>query len=1755
MPDPASDLQAAFQKLSSDPRFIDLGYQDQYQLYGKMAQKVMSQYPQYTQLSPDEQSMLVQKAALRTPALKDKTLESYVDTAVGKARQGDPTAMSVVSGLANANSMGRSSVFGSLIGKMYGAINVAPGAPTSLMPLGSIGGAQQKSLMDGDDAAKLSAYFGTLGTRDPVFSKNSDYTKYIKESSAIGSIVDFSALMAVPGSTAASGVGSALKGATFAGRLAANTARLVLPAVANTAVGAVANIARQNALAALQKDPTLYTDTFQKLYETGGAGAVQNFALSLGLGAMGEYILPGAKALLKGPALDKSLSPKGVLFWKTAVDMPSLDRAIAMQGGTGVLPQEIIQTLPPVVRDTTWLRNFRMEAAARDPSTLDLRPLDRAALGVPADIAFAPEDWANPTGGKFNIYEFTQDKVGKGNPTYVNVGKAENLGDLQSKLADMVAARYASIEDLSKPASMQFSNALIKQGNLQAANASAYDPFPEVSKGGFTKPSLRGYLSPTEAQDAAYAAVANGGQAYRVKVDATPDMMKRIAANKSFLVDGAPLTLTPTTPDEANVLAIITKPADANALAAANEFAQRAAKENAGFSVAEAQKYYLVQNGYDGYIDPQTGAVTTFFPSRMKWVTDQFDVSTGRLLPDTAKRVAESSPLGAKVAIQGKIESSIGKESLASSPEALANVAMAKFKGSLQTPDVQNFVNQLSDAKGIPRSGITVRAVKGTTDALSDRAIVEVAKNPDGSIVVTVPERITSFAAQKGFVSDLISGVDKLGGEAKGTGYTPIAGPKLEKAIATAPSRFTLPFDNEAANETWLNSIAKSEYSGGSLSRTSDGSYALQDATGKVLGSFKDIYEARDAMLAASLDDRFLRGDLYRQGYKLSGNKTDGYRVAGPGLAKPVEGTSLQDVLKQIDYKPQAISNRLAPTDVQITPDSTIATFDGHTMMASKKAIAATLGKFEDPDELAKMVGVFHRNEGDAFRLADDMIRVNVPHLGVTRYFQNLDEAKAFLAEDMASLKFMKGAAGRKGLSLYYDNTTGGFQLGDGEKIMQAKDNAEVQKILASYPDAPGAREILSALDPQADDAVKAVIAQVDPKVMKDWRATNYDRTTVRYDAGALSELPREGSRGAKGLQEAGALRAAMRDQFATYDYYTESTVNKELGLHELGSRRNAVGRAARACDVDTDAAKRTNMALFTDEHGRPLKPERGAAITAYREAQANPEILDRVKAQFGDLSSRESDIVGRLKTLTDNYFNKFGVDFSTYQNGYMPHLRKYTMENWGEASTTVSAQDLLEKAYHGLDNVPKKLGAFFRNARASDVITAAMEDDPLKLLNHYVEVGNREKYLRQPIQDTIDYLNANAKNIPPDVIEHTMYDMESVAGRHQIAGMKGFQDVMGATANGIRKELGLHMVKPLAPDAGAKMLRAYNNLMYLGKVGARPWLAARNVLQILPTLGSRVGIQPALDALQEILGPEGASHLQRYRTQGITLRDAPTITQLGQDKLSQVTRKSMSMIYSADDIARGTAARAAENLLDDGIRSWGAGKLKGDIQKFKDLTELRQIQVGNPELADQIAQLAISGDSAKVAQAKALFAQKLSSETNPNFDSFQQPHFYTNTIAGNLFGRMGTYSTATRENLFRGWSAAKGIGGKALFVGRYVGISAGIAGGLAALGINGVDFLPGYSTLFGGGPQFSDALNIAMSASGNVSGATARKALEQEFLPSTYDEKTGILNPNLPKFLPGSLQVHYAGLFLDALERGDLWGAFLAGTSTPALK
>ena len=478
------DIKATYAQMSSDPNFTALNYQDQTNARAEVAKTKLMADPGFMQLPDDQKKVYFQATVRQPPALQDKQLENIVTNAVGKAKTGDKDAYGFVANLSNLNLIGRSSVIGGILGKLSSSLPGFAGA--SGLP-----GNTARSLMDGSDAAKLNAYFGDIGAHDKRFSELKPKTIDLKvlqiptnmagASEVTGGLVDMGAFMFGPGQALAGAGERAAAGIVTASRAIRIGSKLAIPALADTAAGGVGNIARQNALAIVQKDPTQYTDTIGKLAATFGEGAAANFLFSLGFRAAGEYVAPAIGTLAKGPKQfrDQSLEPTGHLWNRKAASDENIEAAIKSVGGTSNVPDVVLQSLDPYTRDKSWIQNEVMAASKRDPSTMDLRPLDRMVLALndAPDIVFAPKDWKDPTGSGFNIWEY-KSAPGKSErtPKFLAADNADSMGELRTKLSDMLASRFGKIDDLSKPASMPAAQDLIAQGhhhhNFPAKNAS-----------------------------------------------------------------------------------------------------------------------------------------------------------------------------------------------------------------------------------------------------------------------------------------------------------------------------------------------------------------------------------------------------------------------------------------------------------------------------------------------------------------------------------------------------------------------------------------------------------------------------------------------------------------------------------------------------------------------------------------------------------------------------------------------------------------------------------------------------------------------------------------------------------------------------------------------------------------------------------------------------------------------------------------------------------------------------------------------------------------------------------------------------------------------------------------------------------------------------------------------------------------------------------------------------------------------------------
>ena len=136
------------------------------------------------------------------------------------------------------------------------------------------------------------------------------------------------------------------------------------PALAFTAAGAVGQVAQKNTLAAVQNDPSLYTDTAAKIAATAGEGAAANFLFSVGVKGAMEFVFPALRAVWRKPVLATELETTGKLWWKKAADPAEVDKAIALSGGTSVFHRKTFS-------DASLCKRLGLARATR------LKPLQR----------------------------------------------------------------------------------------------------------------------------------------------------------------------------------------------------------------------------------------------------------------------------------------------------------------------------------------------------------------------------------------------------------------------------------------------------------------------------------------------------------------------------------------------------------------------------------------------------------------------------------------------------------------------------------------------------------------------------------------------------------------------------------------------------------------------------------------------------------------------------------------------------------------------------------------------------------------------------------------------------------------------------------------------------------------------------------------------------------------------------------------------------------------------------------------------------------------------------------------------------------------------------------------------------------------------------------------------------------------------------------------------------------------------------------
>lgn len=1204
----------------------------------------------------------------------------------------------------------------------------------------------------------------------------------------------------------------------------------------------------------------------------------------------------------------------------------------------------------------------------------------------------------------------------------------------------------------------------------------------------------------------------------------TQEMAARVTRSKSLFVNDGPRAFVPD--PKGNVLVTIARPAPEEAIRGARGLAEGAIARGATESADTLTARYLAEMGYDGIVTPQ-GAVS-FFPDRAKWITENIDPRTGKLMSEPVRLAKAATSSSNAFFVEGRLRSVAGPEALRRNPRVLASTIDAISKGELDPAKVRNVTRLLTGADNVD----VVRAVYPDKVNMAGRA-VELTREGE-RLQVRIPKSINSPEAQRRFIQQYLDDVESIG--------IKVPKSRVMKLGAEAPRLHIVPPGDGPTQRLWMENTIKQL--GGTWTPTRNGiQVRMANGDGGLFGTLDDVGRFISRQV---LDEDIVRSAINAQSMSLKRLAGGGYEVMGRNMRTPVRVNDLAQALDVAEIDTVKLSNRFGPKVVEIGADRVTLEYDGVSLRGSVTDAMKTLDSFVDPQVLAQQKHFTTVNGNQVFQFADGGFQLHVPRYGATFNFEDFGEVRRFFSAQVPEFERLRMSSIRKGLSMDYSPRTG-WSLSDGNKVYRFKKIAEVQEFMRKTPDATNAvADIFEAIDPQASREVVAVLRDVDPKIVSKWRSLKRELTS--WDTNVPEFSPYNGM--------ASDLRSQFSALIDNFDWWRDKHLDR-LGFKELKRKLLTMQTSITAYTVENNKAYRVLESIFAAEKGKGLIPEgRRQAVLAYREARNAEELADAVAA-YGAPSAHENRILAQLDqllgkregTAVSGLAAKFGVQYDRFEESYLSRIREW-IKGQGhnfDVNQFGRSEDLLHAVYG--PQIPAEVKQWFDNMRTADIVSFAREKDALKVMMKYVSTGNKKLYLDDIWREMDGYMKKNAELIPSDISQRVNRYREEVIGVYQAPGEKTMENV----GMGFMRALGA--TNPADIAKGRDIMKLYFSLNYMATLGFRPVSAVRNALQIFSTFAPRWGNDDTIQGIKKVLAAK-PDYFVRLKQLGVISEVPPVVNQIIRDetKFGRLVTKALSMFKNADDLTRAIAYAAVENRFMGAAQKLASGIIKDPVQ-FMKLSGLNKIARNSPDVVNQVlgeVNRWMSGgaqDAIAISRANYLLANKLVEETMFIYQTANKPMLYSQSLITKLFGQYGTYSAGYRANIWRGFSEGD-FADKVGFVTRFMGNNLAIFGLFTALGLKGQDFVPGMPALFGGGPGFDLAVNLMQAADMGYKGAQARNNLQQMISPVVIS-KTGVKG-NIPRIMPGSMQLHFLQKAIEYANEGDGYRMLMSLTMTP---
>lgn len=499
--------------------------------------------------------------------------------------------------------------------------------------------------------------------------------------------------------------------------------------------------------------------------------------------------------------------------------------------------------------------------------------------------------------------------------------------------------------------------------------------------------------------------------------------------------------------------------------------------------------------------------------------------------------------------------------------------------------------------------------------------------------------------------------------------------------------------------------------------------------------------------------------------------------------------------------------------------------------------------------------------------------------------------------------------------------------------------------------------------------------------------------------------------------------------------------------------------------------------------------------------------------------------------------YKYMGNDPNLFLKDYMPRIREYV--NTGQMSRYVDTDvnPFLADAFG--NQVPSGVDVFFQHARVSDLVDMAREMDAKVLLQKYVVLGNRKKFISPIIEEINNWAGTVGNRVDSALMKRFGAYLNDIAGIPSTLNEKLAQDYTERLFSELK--LGKHI-------AAKNITEVIMGTSYVTTMGWRAWLPARNSFQIWSTFAPRLGNSWTSRALSKLNADKAGDIYKTLQRKGIITAGLPVGGAdlfKSTDAVAKITKSSLAAYKNSDSFTRAVAHTATKMRFDDAVSRMRKGLLnQAEFINASGMYNLAE---------DRLSQALKLIDSGQVDAAGDLFARDMVMETMFPYRAGTSPLLFRGVI-GKMFGQMGHYPVYWIENIRRGVGRGN-TAQKLAYITRFLGNTSAIAGALTAVGISGQNFLPWSPAQFTGGPWY-DLINDGIQLWGG--GYEGKQARAKILGIKTKDGKpywdAKVLKNNIGSAL-SPVMLRSLTKAADYINQGDYYRSIMSLASVPLLK